>query len=50
MIINHRPTQPSIMNTVIDEMEVRFTPEKQMKIATIIYEVLGGTDPKMLEG
>ncbi|KAK6189233.1 ribose-phosphate pyrophosphokinase [Pestalotiopsis sp. IQ-011] len=41
MILNMRPTNPVALNTVIEDMEVRFGPEQQEDISAGIAEVLG---------
>lgn len=45
MIMNLRPTKPENLNTIIEEMEVRFPEdEQQRKIVSLIAEVLGTSD------
>ncbi|KAK6084193.1 RNA polymerase III subunit C17 [Seiridium cupressi] len=41
MILNLRPTNPVALNTVIEDMEVRFGQEQQEDISAGIAEVLG---------
>jgi hypothetical protein len=41
MILNLRPTNPVALNTVIEDMEVRFGPDQQEDISAGITEVLG---------
>jgi hypothetical protein len=41
MILNLRPTNPVALNTVIEDMEVRFGQEQQEDISAGITEVLG---------
>lgn len=41
MILNMRPTNPVALNTVIEDMEVRFGPEQQEDISAGIADVLG---------
>lgn len=44
MIMNLRPTTGSSLNTIVEEMEDRFTDEQQLEILEIIVEVLGTAD------
>lgn len=44
MIMNLRPTKPENLNTIVEEMESRFTDEEQNKIVQVIAEVLGRPD------
>lgn len=44
MIINLRPANAGNLNTVVEEMEDRFTDEQQEEIVAIIAEVLGRPD------
>jgi hypothetical protein len=45
MIMNLRPTKPENLNTIIEEMEERFSSdEQQQKIVDLIAEVLGKPD------
>ncbi|KAI9046772.1 hypothetical protein LZ554_009509 [Drepanopeziza brunnea f. sp. 'monogermtubi'] len=44
MILNHRPAKPENLNTMVQEMEQRFTDEEQLEIVQIIAEVLGKPD------
>jgi hypothetical protein len=45
MIMNLRPTKPENLNTIIEEMEVRFPDDdQQRKIVDLIAEVLGRPD------
>ncbi|KAI1083709.1 HRDC-like protein [Whalleya microplaca] len=41
MLLNIRPTSIPILNSVIEDMEMRFDAEKQQEIIDIIIEVLG---------
>lgn len=41
MMFNVRPTSIPVLNTVIEDMEERFSEEKQNEILGIITEVLG---------
>ncbi|XXG97236.1 hypothetical protein Hte_003531 [Hypoxylon texense] len=41
MMFNIRPTSIPVLNTVIEDMEERFSEEKQQEILSIITEVLG---------
>jgi hypothetical protein len=44
MILNHRPAKPENLNTMVQELEQRFTDEEQLEIVQIIAEVLGKPD------
>jgi len=44
MIVNLRPTTPSALNTVIEEMETRFEDDEQQKMVSLILEILGSPD------
>ena len=44
MIMNLRPTKPDILNTVVEELETRFTEERQWEICKAIVEALGKPD------
>jgi hypothetical protein len=44
MIMNLRPTNAGNLNTVVEEMEDRFSDEQQEEIVAIIGEVLGRPD------
>lgn len=44
MIINIRPASESNLNTVLEQMEERFTDEQQQEIVAIIGDVLGRPD------
>ncbi|KAL2069956.1 hypothetical protein VTL71DRAFT_14636 [Oculimacula yallundae] len=44
MIMNLRPTKPESLNTIVEEMENRFSDEQQLQIVEIIREVLGSPD------
>ena len=44
MIMNIRPASESNLNTVLEQMEERFTDAQQVEIVTIIGEVLGRPD------
>jgi hypothetical protein len=44
MIMNLRPTQSSVLNVVIEEMEQRFPESDQLEIAKIVENVLGTRD------
>jgi uncharacterized protein YdbL (DUF1318 family) len=44
MIMNIRPASESNLNTVLEQMEERFTDEEQGQIVAIIGEVLGRPD------
>jgi hypothetical protein len=44
MIINLRPTNVINLNTLVEELEVRFSDEQQEEIVAIIVEVLGKSD------
>lgn len=44
MIMNIRPASESNLNTVLEQMEERFTDAEQAEIVTIIGEVLGRPD------
>jgi hypothetical protein len=44
MIMNLRPTKPENLNTIVEEMESRFTDEEQNNIVQVIAEVLGRPD------
>ncbi|KAI0181537.1 RNA polymerase II [Hypoxylon sp. FL1284] len=41
MILNVRPTENAVLNTVIEDMEDRFSTEQQEEILNIIIETLG---------
>ncbi|KAI1780956.1 RNA polymerase II [Hypoxylon cercidicola] len=41
MLFNVRPTSIAVLNTVIEDMEDRFSEEKQQEILDIIAEILG---------
>ncbi|KAI0013188.1 HRDC-like protein [Xylariaceae sp. FL0662B] len=41
MLLNMRPTSIPTLNSVIEDMELRFDEEKQLEIINIIIEVLG---------
>ncbi|KAJ8124251.1 hypothetical protein O1611_g9389 [Lasiodiplodia mahajangana] len=45
MVVNMRPTNTAALNTVIEDMENRFSEEKQEEILNIIIEVLGEFPP-----
>ena len=44
MIMNLRPANAGNLNTVVEEMEDRFSDEQQEEIVAIIGEVLGRPD------
>jgi hypothetical protein len=54
MIINLRPTDPPMLNTIIESMGDRFDEEEQLDIVAGIAEVLGQfeveEDPEEMEG
>ncbi|OTB03441.1 hypothetical protein M426DRAFT_321803 [Hypoxylon sp. CI-4A] len=41
MLLNIRPTNIPVLNTVIEEMETRFTSDEQQEILDIVIELLG---------
>ena len=41
MIVNIRPTNVAVLNTVVEDMLERFTEDEQQKIIDIITETLG---------
>lgn len=45
MILNLRPNSVATLNTVLEDMELRFTEDQQVEIVTIITEVLGQFPP-----
>ena len=44
MIMNLRPTKAESLNTIVEEMDDRFSDEQQLEIVEIIAEVLGTAD------
>lgn len=44
MIMNLRPTKCESLNTIVEEMDDRFTDDQQLEIVEIIAEVLGTAD------
>jgi len=44
MILNLRPSSNAVLNTVIEDMEERFSEDEQNAILDIIAEVLGGNE------
>lgn len=44
MIMNLRPHKPESLNTMVEEMETRFTDEEQHEIVRLIAEALGKPD------
>lgn len=44
MIMNLRPHKPESLNTMVEEMETRFTDEEQHEIVRLITEALGKPD------
>jgi hypothetical protein len=44
MIMNLRPTKEESLNTVVEQMEDRYSDEQQAEIVAIIAEVLGTPD------
>lgn len=45
MILNLRPNNVPTLNTILEDMELRFTDDQQTDIVTIITEVLGQFPP-----
>lgn len=46
MILNLRPSSNAVLNTVIEDMEERFSEDEQNAILDIIAEVLGGNESR----
>ena len=44
MIMNLRPTKGESLNTIVEEMDARFSDDEQLEIVSIISEVLGTAD------
>ena len=44
MVMNLRPSKPENLNTIVEEMEERFSDDTQKEIVRVITEVLGKPD------
>jgi hypothetical protein len=50
MILNLRPASIPELNTFVEDMAERFTPQQQKEIVTVVGEVLGYPDPPADQG
>lgn len=50
MVINLRPTGSEALNTVLEDMEARFSEQQQEEIINIVIEVLGQFPPPAEDG
>jgi hypothetical protein len=50
MILNLRPASIAELNTFVEDMADRFTPEQQEEIVGIVGEVLGYSEPPADQG